>query len=117
MIEEGFFDNSISESIIHNYLKDNALNNIEALILGCTHYPIIKNQIEKYYQGKVEVIDSSVVVAQALKLELETKNLLNDKPSPATLKVFVSDYTHSFEASTHLFFGEAIKLDYYKLWD
>src|SRR6478752_249486 len=41
MIEEGFFDNNISESIITSYLSDASLSGIEALILGCTHYPLI----------------------------------------------------------------------------
>ena len=64
MIEEGFFNITISESIIQEYLRNSALDDIEALILGCTHYPLIKKQIEHYYQGKVNVLDTSEIVAQ-----------------------------------------------------
>jgi glutamate racemase len=67
MIEEGYFNNNISEKIIHNYLSDSALSNIEALVLGCTHYPLIKEQIRFYYDNKVEIIDSSTIVAKHLK--------------------------------------------------
>lgn len=117
MIEEGFFDNSISESIVNNYLNDSNLAGIEALILGCTHYPLIKKQIENFYINKVEIIDSVAVVAQFLKLQLENIELLTLKNTVGSLRVFVSDYTYSFEASTRLFFGETIKLEYFKLWE
>ena len=45
MIEEGFFNNTISESVIHTYLSDTHLKKIKAIILGCTHYPLIKKEI------------------------------------------------------------------------
>lgn len=117
MIEEGFFDNTISESIINNYLNDPALQNIQALILGCTHYPLIKTQIEAFYKGKVKVIDSSVVVAEDLKKHLEQQKILNTQEKQGNLRVYVSDYTHSFEESTKIFFGESIKLEFHKLWE
>lgn len=116
MIEEGFFNNNISEQIIHNYLEDPGLQDIEALILGCTHYPLIKAQIEAYYQGKVQVIDSSDVVALALKRYLETQNLLRTE-GPLHDKFYVSDYTRSFAESTQIFFREQVNLEYYPLWE
>ncbi|UCH14404.1 MAG: glutamate racemase, partial [Bacteroidales bacterium] len=54
MIEEGFIFDDISNAIIRSYLSKNELKDIDALILGCTHYPIIKNQINKFYNFKVE---------------------------------------------------------------
>ncbi|MDX5349004.1 MAG: glutamate racemase, partial [Hymenobacteraceae bacterium] len=64
MIEEGFFNNTISESVIANYLSDPELVDIEALILGCTHYPLIKKQIDAFYGGRVDVLDASALVAE-----------------------------------------------------
>ena len=116
MIEEGFYDNNISESVIHTYLSDKHLKRIKALILGCTHYPLIKNQINAYYQNKVEVIDSSQIVAAHVKAFLEKNHLLNTAAAPYK-KFFVSDYTRSFEASTKLFFGKRLKLERYPLWE
>lgn len=116
MIEEGFFNNTISESIIQEYLRNIALDDIEALILGCTHYPLIKTQIEHYYQGKVNVLDTSEIVAKSVEKYLsenENLNVLN-----AHIKHFyVSDYTKSFETSTKIFFGEQIHLEHYPLWE
>jgi glutamate racemase len=116
MIEEGFFNNRISEQIIQEYLANPTLNGIEGLILGCTHYPLIKKQIEDYYQGIVEVIDTSIIVAQAIKELLVEKDLLSTGVM-GSRQFYVSDYTESFEQSTKQFFGEAIKLTQYPIWD
>lgn len=116
MIEEGFFNNNISESIINEYLQNEELANIDALILGCTHYPLIKMQIEKYYQGNVTVLDTSQIVAEYLKKYLQEKELTNSEHS-STKQFYISDYTQSFETSTKIFFGEQIKLEHYPLWE
>jgi glutamate racemase len=116
MIEEGFFNNNISESIIQEYLRHQELDNIEALILGCTHYPLIKKQIENYYQGKVNILDTSEIVAKELKNYLFENQMFNTMN--AYIKHFyVSDYTTSFETSTKIFFGEQIHLEHYPLWE
>lgn len=116
MIEEGFFDNSISEDIIARYLGDPQLEGVEALILGCTHYPLIKQQIVEYYKSEIEVLDTSEIVAMSLKALLEQHFLLN-KNGKGDRQFFVSDYTQSFEASTRIFFGEQIQLKHYPLWE
>ncbi|WP_247235910.1 glutamate racemase [Telluribacter sp. SYSU D00476] len=116
MIEEGFFDNSISESIITTYLSDPALEGIESLILGCTHYPLIKKEIGQYYGDTVEILDTSEIVAQSLRAWMEQHYLLNDKGT-GERRFYVSDYTQSFEASTRLFFGKQIQLSHYPLWE
>src|SRR6201993_4357751 len=64
MIEEGFFNNKISRAVIDSYLSRPKLKKIEALILGCTHYPLIKNELESIYKGRVPLIDSADEVAE-----------------------------------------------------
>jgi len=115
MIEEGFFDNKITHSIIENYLSDKSLQGIEALILGCTYYPLIKKEIEAYYKDSIEIIDSSKVVAEALKAYLQKNDLLSTgKEVKHTF--YVSDYTHSFAETTRIFFKEQVQLEHYSLW-
>lgn len=118
MIEEGYFNNNISQTIINSYLEKKPLAGIDALVLGCTHYPLIQAQIEKYYQKQkkqVPIIDSASVVAQQVKKVLDDKKLLNPE-GPAEYKFFVSDYTTAFESTARIFFEEKIKLEYYPLW-
>ena len=116
MIEEGFFNDSISENVIHTYLSDQDLNGIEALILGCTHYPLIKKQIESFYQGEVDVLDASQIVALHVKDYLEANNLAADKPM-GEHHFYVSDFTRSFEESTRIFFQRQVHLEHYPLWE
>ena len=117
MIEEGFFNNKITQSIIENYLSDEMLQGIEALILGCTHYPLIKKEIELYYNNSVEVIDSSEIVAESLKAYLLKNDLLSLNDKEVKHNFYVSDYTRSFAETTRIFFKEEVKLEHYPLWE
>ncbi|MDA0194186.1 MAG: glutamate racemase [Bacteroidetes bacterium] len=116
MIEESFIHNQISEEIIKLYLQNEELKDIKALILACTHYPLIIDDINKFYQGKIEVIDSSIIVARSLKAYLEYNNLLSKKKSGED-QFLVSDYTDSFEQTTKLFFGQVVHLEKHTLWE
>lgn len=116
MIEEGFYHNKISWNVIENYLLNPHLENIEALILACTHYPLIAPQIKEYYGGKVDIIDSSLIVARSVKRKLAKLELLAPDHPPEH-HFFVSDYTEAFENSTQLFFSDKINLEFYPLWE
>lgn len=116
MIEEGFLHGTISQDIINEYLKKPLLHDISALILGCTHYPLIKNQVADHYNETVDVIDSSEIVAASLKAYLEY-NLLTNTSTKVNDIFMVSDYTESFKALTKLFFGEQVHLEKFKLWE
>jgi glutamate racemase len=115
MIEEGFIFDDISNAIIRTYLSKPEISNIDTLILACTHYPIIKNQISKFYNFSVDVIDSSRIVANYLRNMLAENNLLN--PSSAGKSRFlISDYTDYFQKISKLFFDEEIRLEKINLW-
>jgi glutamate racemase len=113
MIEEGFYNNNISTAVLENYLSNEALNGIDALVLACTHYPLIKKEISKYYDDKIKIFDSAEVVAQKLKLILEKEKLTSDKKVAEDI-FYVSDFTKSFEHTTNIFYGREIHLDLHK---
>ena len=115
MIEEGFIFDDISNAIIRSYLSDETLAGIEALILGCTHYPIIKNQISKFFNFNVEVVDSARIVSLVLREKLEKNNLLNDS-GKVNDQFFVSDYTSYFEKIARMFFEGEINLKKADIW-
>lgn len=117
MIEEGFFNNKISAEIIEKYLGDKIFNNISALVLGCTHYPLIHKQIDNYFNNKIDVLDSSEITAQHLKAHLLSSDLLNEGENEVEDHFLVSDFTESFEASTKIFFKEKVKLEKHTLWE
>lgn len=116
MIEEGFIFDDISNAIIRAYLSNPVLHGIEALILGCTHYPIIRNQISKFYNFNIEVLDSARIVAQKLNDLLE-KNRLQRTATNGKDQFFVSDYTPYFEKISKVFFEESINLQKVDFWN
>jgi len=114
VIEEGLAKSKISTDILAYYLDKPDLQGISALILGCTHYPILHAQIVEYLQGKVEVIDSPLIVAETISQVLDAKNLLADRRY-GVHKFFVSDYTESFEIIARQFFGNDLTLEERKI--
>jgi glutamate racemase len=115
MIEEGFIFDDISNAIIRTYLSNEALSGIEALILGCTHYPIIRNQISKFFNFNVEVVDSARIVSLILRETLEKNNLVNDSGKVKD-QFFISDYTSYFEKIARMFFEGEINLKKADIW-
>ncbi len=117
MIEEGWAQNKITDEIIEAYLSDTGFVHIEALILGCTHYPLIRAQVERYFaqhssagRAPVAVIDSSRVTAERVAQRLGQLDLLQTSTAPPMHRFFVSDLTVGFEAAAHVFFGAQVAL-------
>ena len=110
-IEEGFRNHPITHSIIYNYLSNSKLKNIETLILGCTHYPLLLNEIKQYYGNRVRVIDSPSIVANQLRIILEQHHLLKGENPNPKYQFYLSDITKNFEKISKKFFGKSIDLD------
>ncbi len=113
---EEFGNHHVIDSLLNEYLANPALNQIEALVLACTHYPIIKEKIAAHYDDNISVIDPSDIVASAVKKRLEKYNLLNTDGA-STKQFYLSDYTESFAINAKLFFDDTISLEHYPLWD
>lgn len=119
IIEEGLFHNpKVIEAIVNHYLSDPQFNKIEALILGCTHYPIIKAHIQRYFseQNKqVHIFDSTDTVANQVKECLHNHQIHTNLVQP-THQFFISDYTQAFDQTATLFFQQTISLKHYPIW-
>lgn len=109
IIEEGLANTAISRSVLQHYLQMETLHNIDALILGCTHYPFLHQEIENLLPNNVQVIDSPQIVAEMVSQVLAAKNILADQKH-GNRKFLVSDYTDTFARIARLFFGEELHL-------
>ncbi len=114
MIEEGYYRNKISHEIIENYLSAELFSGIEALILACTHYPLIEDEIKEILGENVMVLGSPDILAKSLKIALNHQN--SEGRDIQKDHFYVSDFTESFEHSTLKFFGEEIHLELMDLW-
>lgn len=118
MIESGFVHGQISDLVIEEYLHHASLEKIETLVLGCTHYPLIKNEIENYYKKhnrKVEVLSTNEIVGKFVKQYMIENGLLNFDNTKTNHSFYVSDYSDTFAKTTSLFFNQAIELKEIKL--
>lgn len=112
MIEEGFHEKpAVVQAVLDNYLQHSSLTDIEVLILGCTHYPLLKNYLHAYYGKRVELIDASVITAQACQKRLQEKALLNRQTHVGQREFYVSDLTPAFQLQAQHFFGESLSLE------
>jgi glutamate racemase len=114
---EEFGPHPLIDHLLNEYLSGPQLQHIDALVLACTHYPVIKDQIAAFYDNQVDIIDASEIVAHAVKRQLQESHLQNEATAISNRHFYISDYTASFAKHAKLFFGEAITLEQYPLWD
>jgi glutamate racemase len=109
IIEEVFFGHKLIDIALAEYLAHPKLQNIEALVLGCTHYPVIKKNIAAFYKNRIEIVDATKIVADEVNITLTSNRILSStKPN---YHFYVSDYTESFAKGARLFFDEEIKVE------
>ncbi len=102
VIEEGLTDGSIVRSVVEFYLRDLKEAPIDTLILGCTHYPLIKHVIQDYMGQDVKVIDSAQSVAQALDSMVENEG-------DARLELYFTDDSPSLTNLVGLILKEKVQ--------
>lgn len=113
LVEEGWVDTRETKMILRKYLAPLKQKQIDTLVLGCTHYPLLKNLIQhRMGKNKIRLIDSSIEVALTLQTYLQEnpdfqKNLHND----TTNKYFVSDITKVAIKTAEKIFGRDIDLE------
>ena len=107
-VEEGILDGKLVDQIIKTYLDDFE-KEIDTLILGCTHYPLLKSAIGKIYTN-LNIVDPARETALDLKEILEEKNLLkNDATKNREVKYYVTDGKDKFKEIGIMFLEEDIE--------
>ncbi len=97
LVEEGFAKHSITEEVIEFYLSDMKASDIDTLILGCTHYPLLRSKIINYFGERVHIVNPAYETAMDLKAVLEEKGLGNDSGNLAKYEFYVSDAAEKFK--------------------
>jgi len=108
LAEEGWTDHQATIEIAEEYLGELRKLNIDTLVLGCTHYPILSNIIQKVMGDKVTLIDSGIASTEIVKKELKQLNLQNDSSEKGTSEFYVSDIPTTFKSVAELFLGRQI---------
>jgi glutamate racemase len=109
LIEEGWSTKPVTVSVAKEYLKKLSHSQIDTLILGCTHYPLLKPTLRKVLGAKVKLVDSAEEVVHDVRETLEKKNALNSASRKAQYKFLVSDEPAHFQKLARRFLGFDIK--------
>lgn len=109
LIENEFHDDQLLNLALEEYLSHPSLCHISTLILGCTHYPLIRDKIERFYKGRVDVLDAARITAIAVKQILEINSLLSN--TQACHRFYLSSLTSGFIKKARKFFGEDLHIE------
>ncbi len=121
LIEEGWVGHRVVGIVLEEYLKDFMDKEIDTLVLGCTHYPLIMNDIERLLPG-IKVIDSASTTAKMTAEMLEDKQKLSQKLSieksisgkyklngeRSSFSIYLTDYSENFAVLARMILGEKI---------
>ncbi len=102
LVEEGMVEGKIAQEIVEYYLKDLKEARVDTLILGCTHYPLLRPLIERYMGDNVKVIDSATVLALEIEPFVKEKGL-------SYLELNFTDISPNLEFLIELILGEVDK--------
>jgi len=107
LVEEGWVDKPAAKLIIEEYLNPLKTAEIDALVLGCTHYPLLAKQIQTYVSEEVYLVDSATTCANDLKTLLQKENILSDDNNAKTT-FFVTDMAARFSELGAKFLGKSL---------
>ena len=107
MVEEGLLEGEIPQKVVDMYLSELAKKPIDVLILGCTHYPLLREPISKCMGPEITLLDPAAAVTGELKQRLSENNLLSDKAEGFRKFFFTSQPQKAEKIIRHL----AIRID------
>jgi glutamate racemase len=95
LVEEGWTDGIIARLVVEKYLKDMMYKGVDTLVLGCTHYPLLKDVIQ-YVMNNVCLVDSAIETAKVVRDVLSEMGMLRVHENKGIKKFFVTDSTERF---------------------
>ncbi len=112
LVEEGWTDGAIVELTAERYLRNIKDKGIDTLVLGCTHYPLLKDVLSKIMGNGVVLIDSAIETARDIRSRLEDLSLLREREDGALREFYVTDSPERFVTVGERFLGK--RIDYIK---
>ncbi|MDO4434551.1 MAG: glutamate racemase [Alysiella sp.] len=107
LVEEGWIEHEVTRLTVREYLKPLLAENIDTLVLGCTHFPLLKPLI-KNEAPHIELVDSSTTTAEAVAQALMAANLLNTSQTAPDYRFYVSDIPLRFQSIGERFLGRSL---------
>ncbi|MBR1866660.1 MAG: glutamate racemase [Lachnospiraceae bacterium] len=96
LVEEGLLEDRVTEDIVARYLQEMKEYKVDSLVLGCTHYPLIRNTIKRFMGEDVRLVNPAFETAKSLKELLTEQNILNENRHRPEYEYYVSDGVDKF---------------------
>lgn len=109
LVEEGWTEGKVAELIAQEYLQEIKRKGIDTLVLGCTHYPLLKGILAAVMGENVKLIDSAIETALEIETTLRNLSLLNTSGGAGIREFFVTDSPEKFKTIGERFLGEPIQ--------
>ncbi len=106
LVENGEISGNITRLVADKYLKKEK-NSVDALIMACTHFPVIRRNIQQSIGGGVTLIDPAIRLSRSLRENLQ-KNNLSSQPKRSVVNYYITDINESFEKTAEIFLGRNI---------
>ncbi len=107
--EEGYAGKEATRLVAEEYLAPFRADRIDTLVLGCTHYPLLQDDIAQVMGPDVKLVDSASAVAHAVATRLRQRNHHRETDTPAPTKYYVSDTPARFQRVGRRFLGRAVE--------
>jgi glutamate racemase len=108
-VEEGWLDGEVVEKVVRHYMQPLKKAGVDTVVLGCTHYPLLKPMLKKVLGPEVTLIDSAKQVAIEVKKILAAENQLNAGAEKGRARFFVSDNPQWFSSLAKRFLGKPVR--------
>jgi glutamate racemase len=108
LVEEGWLDSEVTRAVARNYLAPIVSAEVDTLVLGCTHYPLMKTVIGNVVGREVRLIDSAHETAREAGQVLRANGLEMNTPDSARYRFIASDAPDTFLALGQTFLGSSI---------
>lgn len=105
LVEEGWWNHDVTEQVGRVYLKEPLARGLDALILGCTHYPLLKTMLRKVAGDHVVLVDSAEETARETASLLDAHGILREAGANPVRKFFVTDSPERFQRVGKLILG------------
>jgi glutamate racemase len=109
LVEEGYIDHPITEMTVHEYLRPLKKKEVDCVLLGCTHYPLLQTLIQKELGETVTLIDPAMSCAIHVKDLLENFQLKNPQQTIPGYQFYVSDDPEKFRLLGNTFLSYPIE--------
>jgi glutamate racemase len=107
LVEEGWLDTPVTRLVIEDYLEPLASAEVDTLVLGCTHYPLLKPAVGRYMGAGVNLVDSAEAVADEVTGVLSRAGLLAVGDLGPD-KFFLTDHSPTFQRAINMFLGREV---------